>query len=268
MTAEYWYNNIYRFFDCVADMDKPSQDRIRRDAFLSIVSHELKTPITSIQGFTQAMQRRIFQKIQQYYPNTLFTKAELERHHDNLQTVLKQIKRMNRLIDELLDVSVIEHGTLPVIFSTVDLIAVIQDVVARMQEHSLNHKISMEIPKERSFIVLGDEARLDQLFSNIIANSIKFTPDNGKIIVAASESESQFIIKIIDNGIGIAEEQLEYVFDLYYRGNDVGNRKMSGLGLGLYLSKKIVEVHHGEIVIESVVNKGTTVTILMPKYSA
>ncbi len=243
-----------------------SSSTSQRDIFLSIVSHELKTPITSIQGFTQAMQRKILQKLENYSDNPLFSKEELEKHNENLDTILRQIKRMNLLIDSLLDISVIERGSLSMRFATVDLYKVIIDVCERMREQTPNHKILVESSVEGINTILGDEDRLDQLFINILSNAIKFSISNANIVVAIKEDNNFYSIDIQDQGIGIAEEELDHVFDLYYRGKDIGNRKVSGLGLGLYLSKKIVESHHGSISIQSKVGHGTTIRVTFPKY--
>lgn len=241
-------------------------DENQRDKFLSIVSHELKTPITSIQGFTQAMQRKIQQKLVNYKDNTLFTREELERHNENLETIMRQIKRMTRLVDDLLDISVIEKGTFTYTYSTVDIKKTLADVIDRIQEHSEKHTFRIQTAITSPCMVLGDESKLDQLFSNVISNALKFSLASDIVVVSIEETENTYQISVQDSGIGIPEEDLPHVFDLYYRGKDVGSRKMSGLGLGLYLSKKIVDSHRGNITVESRVNVGTTVTIILPKY--
>src|SRR5438046_654915 len=118
-----------------------STQESNQHVFLSIVSHELKTPITSIQGFTQAMQRRIDQKIEIYEPNPLFTESELKKHQEHLEMVMRQIKRLTRLIDDLLDVSVIESGSLGFDWTTIDLASFLNDLGTRMQLFSFEHSI-------------------------------------------------------------------------------------------------------------------------------
>jgi len=248
-------------------MSSNNAEENQRDIFLSIVSHELKTPITSIQGFSQAMQRKMQRKLQQYKPNDLFSREEIERFNENFETILRQIKKMNRLIDDLLDISVIEQGTLPHTFTPVDILKVLKEVCERIQEHSSHHRIRLQLPLEGDCTIYGDDTKLDQLFSNVIGNAVKFSPHSEIISVTLDKEDTKCTIHVQDSGMGIPEDDLPHVFDLYYRGKSIGSTKMSGLGLGLYLSKKIVDIHHGKIGVQSIVEKGTTVSIELPKYT-
>jgi signal transduction histidine kinase len=233
--------------------------------FLSIVSHELKTPLTSIQGFTQAMQRKIDQKITTYEPNPLFTKSELEKHSEHLSIIMRQIKRLSRLMDDLLDTSVIETGALRFDWAQVNLIKLVNEVCERMQITSPLHQIVFAAPMDGDYMLTGDESRLEKVFSNILHNAIKYSPTGEKVLVDVSEESEFYLVAITDYGIGIPTEDHDKLFDLYYRGSRVDNKKFSGLGLGLYLSKQIIDKHRGTLTFTSTPGSGTTFFIRLPK---
>ena len=220
-------------------MTSPSSQETNQHIFLSIVSHELKTPITSIQGFTQAMQRKIDQKIATYEPNPLFTEEELKKHHEHLEMVMRQIKRLTRLIDDLLDVSVIESGQLGFDWTTIDLRTLLRDLSVHMQLFSSEHTINVVADEGASYSVVADENRLEKLFSNLLVNAIKYSPQGSVITITITENGDMYKVAIHDDGVGIPEADKPYIFDLYYRGKEIDRKKYSGLGLGLYLSKQI-----------------------------
>jgi signal transduction histidine kinase len=246
----------------MSDMNLEKQNQ---HVFLSIVSHELKTPLTSIQGFTQAMQRKIDQKITDFTPNPLFTKDELLKHSDHLTIVMRQIKRLSKLMDDLLDTSVIESGNLKFEWQQVELIKFITDISERMQIISSQHQITLATPTGAEFYVTADESRLEKVFSSLLHNAIKYSPQSDRILIDVSEEDNDYLITITDYGIGIPAEDKDKIFDLYYRGLSVDNKKFSGLGLGLYLSKQIVDKHNGRLTFESEVNKGSTFSVYLPK---
>ncbi len=247
-------------------MSSQSVNETNQHVFLSIVSHELKTPITSIQGFTQAMQRKIDQKIAMYQPNPLFTPEELRKHQEHLEMVMRQIKKLTRLIDDLLDVSVIESGQLGFDWTTIDLAAVLTDLAKRMQVFSSAHTITVNCEQQTDkYIVVADEGRLEKLFSNLLVNAIKYSPQGSNIIIDISEKDSSYLVSVKDTGVGIPDDDKPFIFDLYYRGKEIDRKKYSGLGLGLYLSKQIVEMHRGKIYFESEVGKGSTFFVELPK---
>jgi signal transduction histidine kinase len=246
-------------------MASQSTQESDQHVFLSIVSHELKTPITSIQGFTQAMQRKIDQKIIQFQPNPLFTREELQKHQEHLEMVMRQIKRLTRLIDDLLDVSVIESGRLGFDWTTIDLAALLNDLGIRMQLFSAGHVIVITPNEFGKFQVTADESRLEKLFSNLLVNAIKYSPQGSTITVDLKEEKDYYRVSIHDEGVGIPESDKPYIFDLYYRGKEIDRKKFSGLGLGLYLSKQIVDLHHGKLYFDSAQGRGSTFYVELPK---
>jgi signal transduction histidine kinase len=245
-------------------MTSQSTQESNQHVFLSIVSHELKTPITSIQGFTQAMQRKIDQKITTFEPNPLFTEDELKKHQEHLEMVMRQIKRLTRLIDDLLDVSVIESGRLGFDWTTIDLSALLNDLSVRMQLFSSGHTIEIKPSEVGKYQVIADESRLEKLFSNLLVNAIKYSPQGSTITIDLVQEKDFYRVSVHDTGVGIPEDDKPFIFDLYYRGKEIDRKKYSGLGLGLYLSKQIVELHHGKIYFDSATGQGSTFFVELP----
>ncbi|MDQ3239009.1 MAG: HAMP domain-containing histidine kinase [bacterium] len=242
-----------------------NDDKLNQNVFLSIVSHELKTPLTSISGFTQALQRKISQKINNYRDNPLLSREELEKYSDHLETIMRQINRLDKLMDDLLDSSVIESGNLRYEWDKVNLNILLEQVCEQMQVISPAHQIVLATSKGSSNFITGDENRLEKVFSNLLANAIKYSPHKDAITVDLSEDNDRYIISVEDKGIGIPLEDSDKIFDLYYRGKGVDNKKFSGLGLGLYLCKQIIDTHRGELTFKSEVGKGSIFYVKLPK---
>lgn len=218
-----------------------------KDNFLSNVSHELRTPLTSILGFAELLLEENI--------------TEEQRH--KLEIILRNSKRLSGLIKSLLDTTLIESKNLQLNYQTVSLYELASQVAEDMNTIASikNLPIYIEIPQELK--VEGDRERLIQVFSNTVDNAIKFTIA-GEIRIKAEEEEKSVHIKISDTGIGIPEDRLERIFDRLYQVDSSNTRKYSGTGLGLWISKNIVEAHGGKIWAESK-NIGSTFHILLPK---
>jgi signal transduction histidine kinase len=244
-------------------MPTQDQEKNSRQTFLSIVSHELKTPITSIQGFIQALQRKIESKRSPYSPYVLISDADLSQYNGHLNTIQAQVKRLNKLVDDILDISVLESGQLTMNWQEVNLPDLLAEICNRLQMNTKVHSILYKNPKQ-DIVVSGDPDRLEKVFSNLILNSIKYSPNSNKIEVTATVENGICRVSIKDFGIGIYDDEKSKIFDLYFRGKNVNRNKVSGLGLGLYLSKQIVDLHKGSIGVDSVVGKGSTFFVDLP----
>ena len=218
-----------------------------KDNFLSNVSHELRTPLTSVLGYTELLLEENMNK---------------EQRH-KLEVILRNSKRLTRLIKSLLDSTLIESRNLQLDMQTLHINEVIAQVVEDMKTMAAvkNLPIYSEIPELPQ--VKGDRERLVQVFSNILDNAIKFTI-TGEIRITASEEKENVHIIISDTGIGIPEDKLFKIFDRFYQLDSSDSRKYSGTGLGLWISKNIVDAHGGKIWAESK-NRGSTFHILLPK---
>ena len=221
-----------------------------RDAVVSIVSHDLRNPLMAILGSAD-----------------LLLELTDEHGHETERTQLATLKHaadsMNRLIRDLLDVTRLESGPLPVQQSTLDLLDVVDDVVDMFQivVRARRMTLTREGPQQRP-IVVGDRDRLAQALSNLVANAVKFTPDGGQIKISIDVRADAVYASVRDTGPGIPPEQIPHLFDRFWQASRSDTR---GLGLGLSIVKAIVEAHGGSVQVESVLNQGSSFCLRLPR---
>jgi signal transduction histidine kinase len=236
-----------------ARLYEEAQQALRvREQFLSVASHELNTPITSILGYAQLFQRRVAQD-----------KNFTERDKQTIQTIVKQARRLHQLSLLLLDNSRIETGQLSIIHEQVDLCALLKSVVEEIQLTVHQHTLDLHLPQE-PLNVEGDALRLQQVLQNLIQNAVKYSPDGGKITIEVEYQQTQVAIKISDQGIGIPASALPRIFTRFFRAKNVNDWQISGMGLGLYVVHEIVTLHGGRIEVDSVEGEGSTFTVYLP----
>ena len=221
-----------------------------KDEFLSIASHELRTPVTSIKGYTQLAR-------------TLIRENDLETSEEYLAIALDQIDRMSRLILELLDVSRIETGRLEIRREPITWSSFVRDVVQRHHTAVSDRRFHATLP-ENLPPVYGDRDRLEQVLGNLLENAVKYSPDGSEIFVQVEDRGDHLITSVRDRGIGIPADELGQVFERFHRGRQVSSTNYGGLGLGLYITKQIVERHGGSIWVESKEGQGTTFFFSLP----
>ena len=207
-----------------------------KDDFLSIVSHELRTPLTSIQGYSQLLEARL--------------RGELDgesKEMAHLRVIRSQVGRMRRLVDDLLDVSRIDRrGGVSIEPIDFDLVEEIRDAVARLRREHPERTVAVSAPD--SLPVHADRDRLAQVLSNLLENAVKYSPDGGPIEVVAERRGGDIEVRVSDTGVGIPAEHRENVFERFYQADgDAGRRRFGGLGLGLYISRAIIDAHGGRI---------------------
>lgn len=220
----------------------------RKDDFIVMASHELKTPVTSLKGFTQILQSR-------------FKKRGDEQDLHFLSRMEGQLNKLTRLIKDLLDLSRMRSGELPLQQSVIDLNELVQNTVADMREVT-THRILIEavdpIP------IYGDRERLEQVFLNLLVNAVKYSPGADKIMIRIARTAQEARVSVQDFGIGISEVDQQKVFERFYQVSDTKARPFSGMGIGLYLSNEIVKRHHGRIEIHSQPGQGATFLVSLP----
>jgi signal transduction histidine kinase len=228
-------------------------DRMKSD-FISIVSHELKTPLTSIKGFLRLLTAERVGSI-----------TDKQRHY--LEIVEKQSESLTTLIDDLLDLSKIEAGIIEVRHEPVALADVVGGVVQQLDNMAQEKDISLliRIPSNLPEID-GDSERLLQVFMNLIHNAVKFTPHGGKVEVKASAMGKDCLVKVADNGIGISQQDLQRIFQKFYQVDSSSTRQQSGTGLGLAITKQLVTAHGGDLWVSSIKGGGTTFSLTLPFY--
>lgn len=215
--------------------------------FVSMVSHDLRTPLTSIQGYVELLDRA----------------GELnERQHEFVGRVEEGVAKITRLISDLLEMGRLEEGT-GLLLSICSPGDILEQVMEQARMLLADKKIHLAWDVDKTLRVLGDEARLEQAFNNLLSNALKYTPEGGKITILCHQQEKQAIIKVQDTGIGIGAEDQPHIFDKFYRAESVFNSH-HGTGLGLFIVKSVVDRHHGRIWVESEQGEGTTFSILLP----
>lgn len=221
-----------------------------KSTFISVISHELKTPVALIKGYVATLRRE---------------DARWERHviADSLQVIEEEADRLAEYIENLLDASRLEAGGLNINSSDVNLKTLSQRVVERFQTQTEKHSLIVEFPK--SFpTILGDEDRLMQVVSNLISNAIKYSQEGGEIRVHGSFTVDQVMLCVSDQGAGIAMGDAPFIFDRFYRAVEA-TRTSKGAGLGLYLSRAIVEAHQGRIWVDTNNKQGARICFALPR---
>ncbi len=223
-----------------------------RDQFISIASHELKTPLTAIKGYTHLLQRYANQGGQVD-----------ERFHKGLRVVQDGVTRLNRLTDQLLDLSRIQGDGFALERSEVELCGLLRGLAEAMEPSLHQHTLQLLCPDE-TVVIQGDELRLEQLFQNLLSNAIKFSPDGGLITVEVRRRDASARVAISDEGIGIPEEAIALIYERFYRASNSDGDRISGMGLGLYIVRHIIEAHGGTIEVASEQGRGSTFTVTLP----
>jgi two-component system phosphate regulon sensor histidine kinase PhoR len=223
-------------------------DQMRKE-FVANVSHELKTPLTSIKGFTETL-----------LDGALDNRNVSERF---LTIIYKEADRLEEMVNSLLDLSVIESKGIQK--NEVNMVQLIEQAVEQMSYVANKKDILFSFSYSSPGItMLGDENRLKQIIINLLSNSINYSKENKKILVNLVEKDREIHLTIKDQGIGIPAEHMDRIFERFYRVDSSRNQKSGGRGIGLSIVKQIVKQHGGHIQIKSTVNVGTTIAIIFP----
>jgi two-component system phosphate regulon sensor histidine kinase PhoR len=225
-------------------------DRMRSD-FVANVSHELRTPLTSIKGFVETL-----------LDGALEDKLLCRRF---LSIIDSETNRLTRLIDDLLTLSAMETKEIKVSLQNVNLVESVKNVFNIMGPQAEEKKLRMELiyPPGVAW-VKADQDLVDQVLINLIDNAIKYSSDEARIVVRIAREDKKTVIRISDTGIGIAQESLPRLFERFYRVDRARSRVLGGTGLGLAIVKHIVELHGGEVFVNSQVGVGSTFTFCLP----
>ncbi len=228
------------------ELDSVQRQMRLQDDFVSTISHELRTPLGFIKGYSTSLLRQD-------------TKWDDATQREFLNIIDEEADRLTRLIEDMLESARLQSKTLQFKFSPVRIDALVRDVATRVNTHHPNLKIEFNL--ETLPPVLGDGVRLSQVFENLFSNAIKYAPGS-KLIIATKSLGKRVLISFEDEGEGIPEDFLPFLFERFYR--VPGERTVTGTGLGLYICKQIVMAHHGKIWVESVLDQGTTFFIELP----
>ena len=206
----------------------------KKDEFMNVASHELKTPITSMKGYLQILKKEIFK--------------ENGSSVDFIKKADIQVDKLTGLVNDLLDVTKIQTGEMSYHFCELDISRVVSEVVAQTQVAVPTHQIIVE--NNAQILLNGEKSRLEQVLSNFLSNAVKYSPNADKIIVNSVLMGNSVKISVKDFGIGISPENQKQIFERYYRVREF-TQQFSGLGLGLYISAEIIRRHGGTIGVDS-----------------
>ncbi len=243
-----WKGIVLVFHD-ITELKKLEQ--IRKD-FVANVSHELKTPITSIKGFAETLLDGALND-----PKTL---------KSFLSIILNESERLQTLINDLLELSKIEQHNFRLTIENIDLVKIVSESIEILSDKANRKDIQIHIHSDEPTLRMkGDPRRLKQIFINIIDNAITYTPNQGDIKIRLNDLQDKVRVTITDTGIGISKEEIPRIFERFYRVDRARSRESGGTGLGLAIVKHLMEAHHGYISVESEIGKGTSFHLTFPK---
>ncbi|GGI26741.1 sensor histidine kinase [Pedobacter mendelii] len=220
----------------------------KKDEFISIASHELKTPLTSVKGYIQLLQRSL-------------NKDDKVMAQNHLAKASIQLEKLNELIVDLLDISKIESGKLKFNMKSFCADNMVNNAIEMLQQSNPDFKIN-KLGKTDE-LVFGDETRLEQVVINFITNAIKYAPGTNQVNVTLNIKDSKLYVAVKDFGIGIPKSQHQKIFDKFYRVEESSNR-FNGLGIGLYICSEIINRHKGTIGVNSVPDEGSEFYFIIP----
>ena len=228
-----------------------------KDEFMSVASHELRTPVTAIKGFLELLQSG----------KPLPLSAE---HQGFLDAVGRNTDRLEKLINDLLDMSRLESGMVTIQTSVFDFNGVVAQVVDEMQSDLESHHLEIQTPEERSAVLVeADRDRVCQVMTNLLSNAVKYAPAGSGIWIRVDSPQQNcgglVKVSVADNGPGISAQDIENLFQKFFRVDNSTTRSAAGTGLGLAISKALIELHGGKIWVESELGRGSTFSFTIPK---
>lgn len=234
----------------VRDITRFREAEELKSIFISVISHELKTPVALIKGYVSTLRRE---------------DASWERKivQDSLQVIEEEADRLTGLIENLLDASRLQAGALAINRSDIALDALVERIVQRFRTQTDRHTIHVDFPKNFP-VVMADEDRISQVVTNLLSNAIKYSPDGGEIRISGQVHPQYLVICVSDQGPGIAPDDIPHIFDRFYRSSEAA-KKTKGAGLGLYLARAVVEAHEGRIWVDPKPGDGARICFSLPR---
>ncbi len=222
-----------------------------KDEFISVVSHELRTPLTTIKGYTQHLIRRLerrLRKARATQPEVMPPVAEMPENYDlrSLYVMQSQTEHLERLVSDLLDRSRMREKQFTLEYTTFCFADVLAESVRLVQASAEQHTISLVIQQQNTQVV-ADRTRVSQVIGNILDNAVRYSPQGGEIVVRLEEWEGDYLVSVMDQGIGVSPEHFDHIFERFYRVYNTASHEYAGIGLGLFVAKAIVDGHGGRI---------------------
>ncbi|WP_029230861.1 sensor histidine kinase [Butyrivibrio sp. VCB2006] len=221
-----------------------------RQEFVSNVSHELKTPITSIKILADSL------LAQEDVPN--------EVYREFMQDIGSEIDREDKIINDLLALVKMDKTSAGLSITEVDVVALTESVLKRMRPIARKHNIELTLESKRAITAAIDEVKISLLIMNLVENAIKYNKDNGWVRVTLDADHQYFFVEVADSGMGIPESSLDHIYERFYRVDKSRSREIGGTGLGLSIARNVVIMHRGSIDVKSTLGEGTTFTVKIP----
>jgi signal transduction histidine kinase len=220
--------------------------------FLANMSHELRTPLNAIVGFSQVLQEQLFGEVN-------------AKQREYLDDILSSANHLLSLINDILDLSKVEAGQVELEMATFSLREALERGIVMVREKAVENGIQLELRLDPSVdLIQGDERRIRQVVFNLLSNAVKFTPEGGRIDVSTAREDGMVRIAVQDSGPGIAAADWELIFEEFQQARSGDSERPEGTGLGLALSRKLVQLHGGRIWVESELGKGSTFVFTLP----
>lgn len=237
----------------------------QKDEFITMASHELRTPLTSVKGNIQLMQRRL-QRLLELEASATVGKRDIEHLMRWTERVLRQINVENRLLNDLLDASAIQTGELRVLLEPGDLVQVVQDAVRDIQAATDTRTLSLVMPDQPAIPVLIDRVRIGQVVTNYVLNALKYSPAPQPVTTGITLNKHEARVWVQDAGPGLSPQEQQYIWERFSQVGNFANylHLGGGLGLSLYISHRLIQLHGGHSGVKSTVGKGSTFWFTLP----
>jgi two-component system phosphate regulon sensor histidine kinase PhoR len=222
-----------------------------KSGFIAMVSHELRSPLSHIIASTELIREANLSNDQQ---------------QDLLNIIHAQSNRLNRFVAQILDVSLLEAGAVKAEQEPVTLKPLIEQMIEAFETRANTHRFRLTVP-EGPTIVLGDESKIQTVLNNLLENAVNYSPKGSRVSIEVSDRDKEIVISVIDEGIGIPATQLEMIFERFHRVNASDDQEQYGYGLGLYISKRLIEIQGGSIWAKSELERGSRFSFSLPKWS-
>lgn len=232
----------------IRDVTERKEMEQLKDEMISAVSHEMRTPLTAVLGFTEFL---------------LTSEVEPEKQREYLRIVYNETERLSELIGNFLDLQRMKARQMVYRLSGVEVRPLLEEAAALFSTAPRKHRVTVQVPPDLP-PVRGDEARLHQVLNNLLSNAVKYSPEGSEIVLGARRDADSVTFWVRDEGIGIAPEALDRIFERFYRVDSSDRRMTGGAGLGLALVREIVTAHNGRVWVESILGKGSTFYVSLP----
>jgi len=245
--------NVKKWVGTSTDIDDMKKQEKQKNDFIKMANHELKTPVTTIKGYVQLLKKMRGESDDKFLVNSL-------------NTIEKQVNKLTALIGDLLDISRIESGKLPLNKKEFSLLELVTETIEDIKASEQSHQINFELKHTSDIEVFADKERITQVLNNLLTNAIKYSPQSDKVNVEMYVDGESAVVSVQDFGIGMEQDELTKIFERFYRVSGDDEETYPGFGIGLFIVQDILERHDGKIWVESKKNAGSKFYFALPLY--